>query len=285
MAVNYSKNLLKKRGLFFSYRAKPFSTLFFKSKKNALELMRKHRRKKFIKVLKPSHDLFTEKVVLGKNFNQDKLLSYSKQYDSESYTFIEDFFDKSTYDMLCDSFPHEVFFNSRRSGSKFYNWSEESRWTRNDMKTAFNSHNSKTFFDIYPFYRKLYDFLNSSKMSEKVKIITQSEKAELYSIALTRANEGSFLSPHMDQVSVGNKSDKKVMINFIYFLLAGGASPERCGGTGLYNDNEFNSPIFIPTSMRNTALIYDSVRDFYHGFDITDPGSFRWAIAFQFKIS
>ena len=134
--------------------------------------------------------------------------------------------------------------------------------------------------------RKLYDFLDSTEMSEKVKTITNSQKAELYSILLSRAEEGSFLSPHIDSISTAKrKPNEKVMMNFIYFLLSGGNSPKHSGGTGLYYDNEFDNSIFIPPTIKNSALLYDSIEQFNHGFDVMAPGSFRWAITFQFKLS
>ena len=210
---------------------------------------------------------------------------FRKQFKSERYAFIKDFFCPDTYNKICESFPHEVFFNYPQNGVKFYSWSDESRWVRGKNSTTYKASNGKQFFEIYPTFRKLYDFLDSSEMSEKVKIITNSRKAELFSIAITRAQEGSFLSPHLDTIGENRKAGDKVMCNIIYFLLAGGSSPENSGGTGLYLDNEFNNPIFIPTTMRNSALIYDSVEPFYHGYDLMAPGSFRWAIVFQFKLS
>ena len=146
---------------------------------------------------------------------------------------------------------------------------------------------SQQFCEMYPSYQKLYKFLDSKEMAEKVKAITNSSEASLYSIALSRAEEGSFLSPHVDTITTPEnlKPGEKVMMNFIYFLLAGGNSPENTGGTGLYLDNEFKNPIFIPSPLRNSALLYDSIEQFYHGFDLMAPGSFRWAIVFQFKIS
>ena len=74
------------------------------------------------------------------------------------------------------------------------------------------------------------------------------------------------------------------MINVIYFLLAGGANPENSGGTGIYKDNKFEKPIFVPNTLLNSALIYNSTQEFYHGFDLMAPGTFRWAITSQYKI-
>ena len=285
MAINISINLLKKRGLFFSFRSRPFQTIFFRLKRIFLEQYRIYKRRKLIRKMEPIEGQISTDIALGVNFEEASLEKYQKEYESNKYTYIENFFSSETHNKLCDSFPNELFFNYPRNGSKFYSWSDESRWIRGDNTSVFSKSNGKEFFQLYPHYRKLYDFLDSKEMSEKVKIITNSKEAELYSISITRAKEGCFLSPHLDTVSKDRKPNEKIMMNFIYFLLAGGGSPENCGGTGLYLDNEFNNPVFIPKTLRNSALLYDSIEQYSHGFDLMVPGSFRWAIVFQFKIS
>ena len=56
-------------------------------------------------------------------------------------------------------------------------------------------------------------------MIKKVKTLTDSKDAVLYSISLTRAEEGSFLSPHIDSVALNAQSKSKEMINIIYFFI------------------------------------------------------------------
>ena len=57
---------------------------------------------------------------------------------------------------------------------------------------------------------------------------------------------------------------------------------EYSGGTGIYKDNEFNKPIFIPTTLNNSCLIYDSSENFFHGFKRMKPEGYRKAITFAF---
>jgi len=284
MAVNISIELLKKRGLFYSLRSRPLKTIFFRIKRFVFEKIRVYRRKKIILKLEPYIVSPPTDIILGKNFEFKNLEIVSEQYASQNYAFIENFFSQDTYNKICDSFPHEVFFNYPRNGSKFYSWSEEFRWIRDDNNTTYDEKNAETFFHLYPTFKKLFNFLNSEDMSEKVKIITNSHEAQLYSIALTRAKEGSFLSPHTDTISTVKKPGEKIMMNFIYFLIGGGSSPVNSGGTSLYHDNEFNKLIFTPPTIKNSALLYDSIEQFHHGFDVMAPGSFRWSIVFQYKL-
>ena len=285
MAVHISNDVLKRRGLFYSLRSRPLQTIYFRMKRVILERIRVYRRKRIINKLESFTVSPPATITLGENLELKNLDKFREQFKSEKYTFIKDFFCPDTYNKICDSFPHEVFFNYPKNGIKFYSWSDESRWIRGRNNNTYKASNSKKFFELYPTFKNLYDFLDSSEMSEKVKMITNSSEAELYSIAITRSQEGSFLSPHLDTIGENRKAGEKAMCNFIYFINAGGSSPEHCGGTGLYHDNEFNNPIFIPTTMRNSALIYDSVEQLYHGYDLMAPGSFRWAMVFQFKLS
>ena len=278
MAIKISIDLLKSRNLFFDLRSRPFLTLHFRLKRFLFEKRRVYKRKKLILKLKTRPTSAMTKFVLGENLKLNNLTKYKEQYKSEKFSFIENFFETNTHNALCDSFPNEVFFSYPRTGEKFYRFSHV-------FPTTFNSSIGIEFFDIYPSYRIFYDFLNSPEMADTVKILTGSQNVKLYSITLNRCQEGSFLAPHQDTVAKNREPGEKVMINIIYFLLAGGASPENSGGTGIYNDNEFNSPKFIPTNLRNSALIYNSTGSFYHGFDVMSPGSFRWVITIQFRIS
>lgn len=286
MAIRVSKKLLIDKGLLFSFRKKPLSAVIFKIKSIFYEFHRLFYKKRILKDLQFYKTAPPKTINLGLNMDSSKIDHFRQEFKDKKYTFIENFFSEDTFNKLCDSFPHEIFFNYPKNGSKYYLWSDDSRLCINSNKELYKEPNLQ-FLETYPTYKKLYDFLSSDNMSEKVKTITKSSEATLYSIAITRAEGGSYLAPHLDTVAsqLEMKTGDKVMMNFIYFLLSGGSSPENSGGTGLYLDNEFERPIYIPSSLRNTALLYDSIEQFYHGFNTMAPGSFRWAIVFQFKIS
>ena len=72
------------------------------------------------------------------------------------------------------------------------------------------------------------------------------------------------------------------MLNIIYFV-DGAEDPIKSGGTGIYSDPDFESPLLTPKTLKNSALIYNSKNAFFHGFDIMSKNSFRKAITFQFK--
>jgi hypothetical protein len=50
----------------------------------------------------------------------------------------------------------------------------------------------------------------------------------------------------------------------------------------LYEDNHFGKSIFIPKNLKNTLLIYDTKKNFYHGFPRVDKGCHRKTINMAF---
>ena len=81
-------------------------------------------------------------------------------------------------------------------------------------------------------------------------------------------------------------NQKQIKITILFFLWMDNIqNPTLGGGTGFYKDNEFQSPIFIPRTIRNSLIIYNQSENFYHGFKTIDcPKTiYRKAINFQIK--
>jgi len=70
-------------------------------------------------------------------------------------------------------------------------------------------------------------------------------------------------------------------INIVIFIDANGRAP-HAGGTCIAADNEYKRILFEPTNLRNSALVYQSTAEFFHGFKPMVPGTFRWTINAQF---
>mgnify|MGYP001496862963 CR=1 FL=1 len=71
-------------------------------------------------------------------------------------------------------------------------------------------------------------------------------------------------------------------INIIIFI-KGSDNEDLSGGTGLYRDNEFNDIIFEPKKLNNSALIYKSSENFFHGFkEIKGKDKVRYTLNTQF---
>jgi hypothetical protein len=280
MAVKISTKLLKKNNLYFSWKRAPINTFYFKLNRYIRESLRLRSREQLLSKISKSNSKNDIIIKAGAGLSESSIVKNAKDFIDNNFTFLEDVLDRESHKILCDTYPDDVFFEMPESGAKFYRWSSDATCL---MQTSDAQMNSK-FFSLHPELRSLYKFLDSDEVRDRIEKLTRTAPARLATTAATKAKSGSYLAPHID--SIINKNVEKsgtTMINVIYFLNAGGAKPERCGGTGIYEDNEFKKPVFIPNTLINSALIYNSTHDFYHGFDVMAPGTFRWALAFQYK--
>ena len=109
--------------------------------------------------------------------------------------------------------------------------------------------------------------LLSSQFSESVtELCGDGVERACYSIVCSRASSGSILIPHKDTVAGSTSNDRENFINIIFFVDANGPEGAELGATGIYRDNQFAEPILIPPTLKNSALIYKSSADFFHGF-------------------
>ena len=138
----------------------------------------------------------------------------------------------------------------------------------------------KEIISFYPDIENYYNYLLSDKMREFINKLTNRNNFYCYSIACTTSWPKSFLAPHVDSISI--EENYKNTINCIHFIDGNDEEIEYSGATGIYEDNEFQKKIFLPSSLKNSVLIYNSKINFYHGFDIMKKNTFRKAIGFQF---
>ena len=94
---------------------------------------------------------------------------------------------------------------------------------------------------------------------------------------LNTSEAGSEVIPHKDGIFLSNA---KNFLNIIFFIDASGGP--NSGGLMIARDNELKDVIFDPPRLRNTALIFNSMADVYHGFPPIAKGKFRKVITSQF---
>lgn len=104
------------------------------------------------------------------------------------------------------------------------------------------------------------------------------EELVCYSLILTETYPGSEVIPHKDSIIEDPKA--KSFINMVFFIRGSGG--QGSGGLCLSRDNELREIIIAPTNLFNSCLIYDSLANFYHGFEPVRKGKFRWALSAQF---
>ena len=96
----------------------------------------------------------------------------------------------------------------------------------------------------------------------------------------TIAKKDSYLIPHKDKVNFNNEIDGSFNVSF--FIDGENNFPEKSGALGLYEDNYFGKSIFIPKNLKNTLLIYDTKKNFFHGFSRIKEGGYRKTINMAF---
>lgn len=271
MAYLISSNIEKK------YEKK----LFLKLKLKYWRVFSKFRKIKRI-LKKPLY----KKIYLNNNsnyrgiINKKNLLKGSIFYKNNSYCFIENILDEYFYSNLLKNFPPKEFFLPPRHLSKQYNFGF--KWVNDvnetDLKTDY-------FHEVNHFFQALkstyfLDLLNSFTDDQK--------KRKLYSFILTLAKEGDVLFPHKDSIANLDEkttlSKKETALNMIFFIKGKKNSNGNIGGTGIYLDNEFKKPIFIPKNLNNSILIYRSDANFFHGFDTMEEDSERFTVNAQFVV-
>ena len=271
MAYLISENLEKK------YEKK----IFLKLKLKYWRLFSKFR--KILRILKKP---FYEKIYSNnisfdtEIINKKKFLESSILYKQNSFCFVENILDESFYSNLLKNFPPKEFFLPPRHISKQYNfgfkWINDVNET--DLKTDY-------FYEVNHFFQ----VLKSTYFLDLLNLFTNDQKKRiLCSYTLTLANKGDVLFPNKDSITNLEEkttlSKKETALNMIFFIKGKKNSNGNIGGTGIYLDNEFKKPIFVPKNLNNTLLIYRSDADFFHGFDEMEENSERFTVNAQFVV-
>lgn len=292
MATNFSKNQVNIANKNFygeSYSEKNFiSKNYYKIKKN-IEIRKINYTNYFLNIFKKMK-LKTNKIETNLNNNAATLNEFTplqldlfrNNYNSNGFFYIDNFLDYNFYDNLKKNWPHKSFFYEADTPNKNYSFSFKYCSDKKFHKYMNMKNGEVRNLNYFFFLKKFYAFLiNSPKMEKFIKNFTNTNGYKLYSIAASIAKEKSYLIPHFDTV----KSDinTEAMLNFIFFI-DGADNPIDSGGTGIYSDNEFKTPLLIPKSLKNSAIVYNSKNNFYHGFNIMKKNTFRHAITFQFRL-
>ena len=283
MAIKFSISEIKKAEINF-YGTLYHSNFIFK---NLLYLKKKFEVKKvnflnfLIRRAKIFFNLYNKKKTATEpSFNHissDLLNIKYNEFTKNRFCYIENFLNNDFYKVLLNDWPSKEFFFEADNPFKNYNFS----FRYADNRANYKKYTDLKYLKYHPELNSMYNFLlHSNQITSLIYSITKLNDFKVWSIACSLAREGSFLTSHIDTVA----DDKSVphMVNVIYFI-NGGKDPKYSGGTGIYKDNKFKEPIFVPNTMKNSALIYDSKCLFYHGFDIMNKDTYRYAMTFQLK--
>ena len=134
-----------------------------------------------------------------------------------------------------------------------------------------DSREDPPYLDEFPGYKAAYDFLRSDEFCRRVdEVVGDGVERHCYQLLMTRSYWGSSIIPHLDSANVQHS------VNFVIFI--NGSGGPRGGGLGIWADNEFQNPIFVPENLQKNCIFYDMHEEFYHGFRPMGFGSFRWSL-------
>lgn len=177
------------------------------------------------------------------------------------WAFVENFWEPKFHTKLLEHWPGDRYFNPIRQIMKSYD-------------TGFNWGRGKPDPELlagFPAYKAAYDYLHSEDFCQRVMDVA-GDKVERVcsSMLMTRAYWGTSIIPHIDSFDLPHAMNLVIFIN--------GTGGVGGGGLGIWADNEFKRPIFIPDNLKNSCIFYDMSERFYHGFQPMRFGSFRWTI-------
>ena len=203
------------------------------------------------------------------------LENYSKKLQENNYAFIENFIDNKSYNQILKNWPDINFFKHQNKIIKYYSIGFRcinGKYSKSDL----------TKISKYKELKEYYNFIRSANFNKFVNKLLKFENSDFYNYAIksSMAGNNSYLVPHIDGVT----NTMKTAYNFIYFADGNDDNLVFSGATGIYEDNNFQKPIFIPTTLKNSLLVYKSTEKFYHGFQFMKlPKDFyRKTVNFEF---
>jgi len=177
---------------------------------------------------------------------------------TKGFLFVENFLDDASYKVLLENWPKKRWFEPLRFRQNGKSYDSGLRW--NDATNRFDESikQNRAIFDLYQ-QLKSKEFCNNLSA-----ISNDGIKRVNYSLLLTQSYSHSYLTPHQDTMGPDVKVNES-LINIIYFVDANGEGWEA-GGTSIFADATFNKPILVPGNLKNTALLYRTSHQVWHGF-------------------
>ena len=239
-------------------------------------------KKKLLHKLLP---FFIKKSNIESQFKIKELSFLSNKYVENNYLFLNDFIDKENYEKLKLNFPsNKIYFKLKNDPTKFYYWGFEYHFKKEYLDS------DKVLIDCFPELKSYYNFLMSNSFFKQIGYLLNKDgfvsKYKIISLNCTLAFEKSFLIPHKDTSYLNDETNlgvKSQIHNIIHFIDGNNTDVVNSGGTSLYLDNEFKKLVDKPKSLKNTAIIYNTKADYFHGFNFMKKNMYRKAIGIQIE--
>jgi hypothetical protein len=203
----------------------------------------------------------------------DQLEDKAEAFRAEGWAFLDAFYESRFFDELRATWPGRRFFAPMHNPLKSYDFGF--RWQRARASAPI------AHIERFPALEAAYNLFRSPEFAARVeRFCNDGITRSCFSLTATWATARSALIPHRDTIARDGSGGS--FINLIVFIDANGQAP-HAGGTCIIADNEYRKVIFEPTELTNTALVYRSNAEFFHGFRPMAPGTFRWTINAQYS--
>lgn len=227
----------------------------------------------YMNIFFKKNQLLNKKII---EFKTKNLLGYSTDYIKKNYIFLENFLDTESHKLISENFPSKLYFKHKNDPTKFYYWGFE-------YLSGNYLNYDKNLMDCFPYLKSFYSYILSESFKKNLALLFNDYNFQndysVISINCTYAEHRSFLIPHKD--TAFNDNDESVIHNFIYFIDGNDKILRNSGATSLYLDNQFEKEILVPSTLKNSLLVYNTKANLFHGFNFMELRSFRKAIAFQ----
>jgi hypothetical protein len=276
MAVLLNKDEIHKAnknayGLFFLNKLKYLNFIFISFFLFRVKLI--NISKKIIQFLNNCFwNFFNKKKTLDLQINASDFSNYKFFLKANDWVFIENFLDQESYKKIIVNWPSNYNFYLSNSPLKYYYSAFRIINDKSKKNFSYKEINNEAI-------RSFYQYLSSDKFLTNCKKIFGDGNWFHYSCVASIVRHKSYLIPHVDTIS---KDKLNTTYNFIYFIDGNEDCHLSTGATGIYADNFFEKPIFIPSKLKNTCLLYNSSSNFFHGFNFCSKNSYRKVITFQF---
>tara|TARA_Y100000996_G_scaffold383484_1_gene339449 strand:+ start:411 stop:1250 length:840 start_codon:yes stop_codon:yes gene_type:complete len=204
------------------------------------------------------------KTSLANNSNLIK-----KKVLEKGYCFLDNFFNNDYYLFLNENFPKKYKFNKSKNALKNYN-----------IGFIYEKEKKNPDLELSQCLKEFYEYLQSRNFKDELNKIFGFNDFYCHNIVSSYAENYSFLIPHKDSIS---KTMKNLNLNFIYFIDGNETLIDNSGATCIFEDNNGEKVLLKPNTLKNSVLIYDNTKHFFHGFKIMKKNCFRKAISFQFR--
>ena len=196
----------------------------------------------------------------------------AEHYKEKHWGYVEKFFPDDLYRQIRELWPPRYFFSATRNMVR-------------PLDRCFRWERGREFVEVehakqFPFMQKLHAYCGSPEFCTQVARIAGSNgEMEMTMFDATFVSAGAYLPAHIDSAQ---RLDRSTEMMQLAVFIDGGENGNTSGALRLTRTPNFDDVIICPPHLQNTALVYSTGQDYYHGFPRVAAGNFRWSLNMRF---